>query len=61
MIGDFKRFNTKLPPLRQQHYLRPLTWVLSARLNLDTIENEIISKEDYENEYETINESLCMK
>lgn len=29
MIGDFKRFDMKLPPLRQKHYLRPITWGLS--------------------------------
>lgn len=29
MIGDYKRFNMKQPPLRQKHYLRPLTWLIS--------------------------------
>ncbi|MDR1801364.1 MAG: 1-acyl-sn-glycerol-3-phosphate acyltransferase [Lachnospiraceae bacterium] len=28
-IGDFKRFNMKEPPLRQKHYLRPITWAIS--------------------------------
>lgn len=29
MIGDYKRFNMKKAPLRQKHYLRPITWALS--------------------------------
>lgn len=29
MIGDYKRFNMKKAPLRQKHYIRPITWVLS--------------------------------
>lgn len=41
MIGDFKRFNTKLPPLRQQHYLRPLTWILSY---IDTLRHKAVIK-----------------
>lgn len=29
MIGDYKRFDMKRAPMRQQHYLRPITWALS--------------------------------
>lgn len=41
MIGDYKRFDMKLPPLRQQHYLRPITWGLSI---LDTLRHKAIIK-----------------
>ncbi len=30
MIGDYKRFDMKQPPLRQMNLLRPLTWILSV-------------------------------
>lgn len=29
MISNYKRFNMKQPPLRQKHYMRPLTWLIS--------------------------------
>lgn len=29
MISNYKRFDMKQPPLRQKHYIRPLTWLLS--------------------------------
>lgn len=37
MIGDYKRFDMKLPPLRQKNYLRPITWGLSF---LDTLRHK---------------------
>ena len=41
MIGDYKRFDMKLPPLRQRFYLRPITWVLSIP---DTLRHKAIIK-----------------
>ena len=41
MIGDYKRFDMKLPPLRQRFYLRPITWALSF---LDTFRHKAIIK-----------------
>ena len=39
MIGDYRRYNMKQPPLRQKHYLRPLIWGLSF---LDTFRHKAI-------------------
>lgn len=41
MIGDYKRFDMTLPPLRQKHYLRPITWVISI---IDTLRHKAIIK-----------------
>jgi len=41
MIGDYKRFDMILPPLRQRFYLRPITWALSIP---DTLRHKAIIK-----------------